>query len=35
MNLKTWQIVLITAIAVYMFHSKISALPGVSKLPSV
>jgi hypothetical protein len=35
MNLKTWQIVLITAIAVYMLHSKISTLPGVSKLPSV
>lgn len=33
--MKTWQIVLITAIAVYMLRDKISGLPGVSSLPSL
>lgn len=33
--MKTWQVVLITAIAVYMLHSKIASLPGVSSLPSL
>lgn len=33
--MKTWQIVLVTAIVVYMLHSKISSLPGVSNLPSI
>lgn len=33
--MKTWQVVLVTAIVVYMLHSKISSLPGVSNLPSI
>jgi hypothetical protein len=33
--MKTWQVVLITAIVVYMLHSKISNLPGVSNLPTL
>jgi hypothetical protein len=33
--MKTWQIVLVTAIVVYMLHGKISSLPGVSNLPSI
>jgi hypothetical protein len=33
--MKTWQIVLITAIAVYILRDKISTLPGVSSLPSI
>jgi hypothetical protein len=33
--MKTWQIVLVTAIVVYMLRDKISGLPGVSSLPSI
>ena len=33
--MKTWQVVLVTAIVVYMLHSKISSLPGVSNLPTI
>lgn len=33
--MKTWQVILITAIAVYILRDKISTLPGVSSLPSI
>lgn len=33
--MKTWQVVLITAVVVYMLHSKISSLPGISNLPTI
>lgn len=33
--MKTWQVILVTAIVVYMLHSKISSLPGVSNLPTL
>ncbi len=33
--MKTWQIILITGIVVYILRDKISSLPGVSSLPSL
>lgn len=33
--MKTWQIILVTAIVAYMLHSKISSLPGISNLPTL
>lgn len=33
--MKTWQIILITGIVVYMLRDKISSLPGVSSLPTI
>jgi hypothetical protein len=33
--MKTWQVVIITAVVVYMLHSKISSLPLVSNLPTL
>lgn len=33
--MKTWHVVLITAVIVYILRDKISSLPGVSSLPSL
>jgi hypothetical protein len=33
--MKTWQVILITAVAVYMLRNKIGGLPGVSNLPTL
>lgn len=33
--MKTWHVVLITALVVYILRDKISGLPGVSSLPSL
>lgn len=33
--MKTWQVILITGVIVYMLRDKISSLPGVSSLPSL
>lgn len=33
--MKTWHVVLITALVVYILRDKISSLPGVSSLPSL
>jgi hypothetical protein len=33
--MKTWHVVLITAVIVYMLRDKISGIPGVSSLPTL
>lgn len=33
--MKSWQLILVTAIVVYILRDKISTLPGVSSLPSI
>lgn len=33
--MKSWQLVLLTAIVVYMLRDKIGSLPGVSSLPTL
>lgn len=33
--MKNWQLILITAVIVYMLRDKISGLPGVSSLPTI
>jgi hypothetical protein len=33
--MKTWQVILITAVVVYMLRDKIGSLPGVSSLPTI
>lgn len=33
--MKTWHVILITGIIVYMLRDKIGSLPGVSSLPTL
>jgi hypothetical protein len=33
--MKNWQLILITAVVVYMLRDKIGSLPGVSSLPTI